>query len=175
MKFNKGAKIDKKIRVNEAIYSEKVLLIDKEGKSCGPTPLTEAINKAKKAGLDLVEVAPNANPPVARIIDFGKYLYQREKNLQKQKKHKIGSLKEVRFGLKTSTHDREIKINRARKFLEKKHKVKINLKLVGREMAFLPRGFALIDEIAKSLADVGNPEEKPQKERNIISVTINPK
>lgn len=151
------------------------MLIDEKGKSQGPTPTSEAIRIAKNAGLDLVEVAPNANPPVAKLVDFGKYLYQREKNLQKQKKHKIGALKEVRFGLKTSTHDREIKINRARKFLEKRHKVKISLKLVGREMAFLSRGFSLTDEITKSLSDIGNPEEKPSKERNIISVIINPK
>jgi len=151
------------------------MLIDETGKSHGPTPTSEALEMAKIAGLDLVEVAPNANPPVAKIIDFGKFLYQKEKSLQKQKKHKVGGLKEVRFGLKTSEHDQEIKINRARKFLEKKYKVRINLKLIGREMAFLPRGFELIEKIAKSLSDVGNPEEKPNKEKNIISVTIKPK
>lgn len=175
MKFREGEKIDKKIRVNEGIYSEKVFLIDEEGKSHGPTLTSKAIEMAKKAELDLVEVAPGANPPVAKIIDFGKYLYQREKSLQKQKKHKVGGLKEVRFGLKTSEHDREIKVNLAKKFLEKQHKVKINLKLIGRENAFLPRAFDLMEEIIKSLSDVGKADEKPSKERNIISVTLSPK
>ncbi len=108
-------------------------------------------------------------------MDFGKFQYQQEKKLQKQKKFKVGGLKEIRLGLKTSPHDQEIKIERAKKFLSQKQKVRINLRLMGREAMFKDKGFEVINDAASALSEYGEPEGRPQKERNIISVTISPK
>lgn len=152
-----------------------MLVIDSDGTTLGQKSKSEALALAREQELDLVVVAPNANPPVAKIIDYGKYQYQKIKSLQKQKKNKVGELKEVRFGMKISEHDQEIKINKIKKFLEKQHKVKISLKLIGREMAFINKAMEKFDAMVKSLSEYGQPQERPSRERNIISVIIQPK
>ncbi len=136
--FKKFNKEDKKPRANEQIRSEKVRLIDQDGNNLGIFDTTEALRKAKEAGLDLVEISQSVDPPVAKIIDLGKYLYQQEK-LKKEKrakqKQKSSELKTIKIGLMISEHDAIIKIKKLQEFLEEGNKVKIEMFLKGRQRA----------------------------------------
>lgn len=123
----------------------------------------EALAAAEQAGLDLVEISPNANPPVAKIIDWGKYNYQKTKQLQKNKRNaKVSELKEMRVGLKISTHDLEVKATKVRKFLEQGHKVKYTLRYRGRELAHKDLGFVLAQKIIDSFGDAITVDSAPQ-------------
>jgi len=122
--------------VNNQIRASKVRLIDEKGQNQGVVELHVAIGTAIEKGLDLIEIAPTAEPPVAKIADFGKYLYQLEKEERKQKaKQKVGGLKVVKIGLSTSEHDSATKIKQLERFLGEGHKVKIEMFLRGRERA----------------------------------------
>lgn len=115
---------------------------------------SEALAAAEAAGLDLVEISPNADPPVVKIIDWGKYNYQKTKQLQKNKKSaKATELKQMRVGLKISDHDLEVKNNKVQKFLDQGHKVKYTVRYRGRELAHREIGFTLAQKIIDSFAD----------------------
>ena len=123
----------------------------------------EALAAAEQAGLDLVEISPKANPPVAKIIDWGKYNYQRTKQLQKNRKNaKALELKQMRVGLKISDHDLEVKKNKVDKFLEAGHKVKYTLRYRGRELAHKDVGFKLAGRIIDSFGDDIVVDQDPQ-------------
>jgi len=121
---------NKKLQVNESIRVSPVRLIDENGKNLGIVSLNQALNIAKEKGLDLVEVAPHIKPPVCKIMDYGKYLYEQRK---KQRKKKKDTIKGIRIGLRTAVHDINTKVKQAQKFLEKGYKVKIEVRLKGRE------------------------------------------
>jgi len=124
---------------------------------------SEALAAAEQAGLDLVEISPTAKPPVAKIIDWGKYNYQRTKQIQKNKKNaKSLELKQMRVGLKISAHDLEVKANKVEKFLEQGHKVKYTLRYRGRELAHKDLGFTLAQRIIDSYGDTVTVDSKPQ-------------
>lgn len=124
---------------------------------------SEALAAAEQAGLDLVEISPKADPPVAKIIDWGKYNYQKTKQLQKNRKNaKSLELKQMRVGLKISDHDLEVKANKVRKFLEAGHKVKYTLRYRGRELAHKDVGFTLAQRIIDSFGDTIIVDQKPQ-------------
>ncbi len=123
----------------------------------------EALQAARDADLDLVEISPNAKPPVVKIIDWGKYNYQKTKQQQKNKRSaKAQELKQIRTGLKISDHDLEVKAKKVRKFLEDGHKVKYTLRYKGRELAHKDVGFALADKIIASFGDTIVVDQKPQ-------------
>ena len=123
----------------------------------------EALSAAEQAGLDLVEISPNASPPVAKIIDWGKFNYQRTKQLQKNKKSaKAVELKQMRVGLKISDHDLEVKANKVEKFLSAGHKVKYTLRYRGRELAHKDVGFTLAQRIIDSFGDTITVDQNPQ-------------
>lgn len=123
----------------------------------------EALQAARDADLDLVEISPNANPPVVKIIDWGKYNYQKTKQQQKNKRNaKAQELKQIRTGLKISDHDLEVKAKKVREFLEDGHKVKYTLRYKGRELAHKDVGFALADKIIASFGDTIVVDQKPQ-------------
>jgi len=149
-------------------------VIDENGKVAGIFERREAISFARDRGYDLVLVAPNSQPPIAKLLDFGKLKYEREKAIQKQKQ-KTKGLKEIRISLKISKHDLDIKISRAIKFLEKGYKVRINLKLKGREMQFKEKAFELLEKIIDNLAKIAEIEIQPFQERNQFSVQLKPK
>ncbi len=129
-------------------------MIDEEGNQLGILSKSEALTAAEEAGLDLVEISPNADPPVAKIVDWGKYNYQRTKQLQKNKRNaKSLEVKEIRVGLKIGAHDLEVKAKKVREFLEEGHKVKYTLRFRGRELAHKEVGFALADRIIESFGD----------------------
>ncbi len=123
----------------------------------------EALSAAEQRGLDLVEISPNANPPVAKIVDWGKYNYQKTKQAQKNKRNaKATELKQMRFGLKISDHDLSVKLKKVTGFLESGHKVKITIRYRGRELAHKDLGFKLADKVIESYGDSIVVEQKPQ-------------
>ena len=138
--------------------------------------LREALAAAEEAGLDLVEISPNANPPVAKIVDWGKYQYQKMKDQQRNRKlAKASDLKQMRFGLKIGQGDLEVKLRKVRKFLEEGHKVRIQVMYKGREMAHKEIGYELIEKITTLLEEVAIVEQKPQMAGRNLSVVIRSK
>lgn len=151
-------------------------VIGTDGEQLGVLPLTEALRLADEAGVDLVEISPNAAPPVAKIIDWGKYQYQKMKEQQKnRKKAKSSELKQMRLGLKIGQNDLEIKLRKIRKFLTDGHKVKILIFFRGREMAHKELGFELIERIITMLEEDAVVEQKPQMAGRNLSITIRSK
>ena len=145
------------------------------GKTLGTYPLNKAIEIAKSEGLDLIEVSPNANPPVCKIMDMGKYKYdlQKKANLAK-KKQKIVSLKEIKLRPGTDVHDYNFKIKNAKKFLTKKDKVKFTVRFKGREMQHVDLGKELMNRIINDTKDVGKIETSPKFEGKQMIMVIQP-
>ncbi len=138
--------------------------------------LREALAAAEEAGLDLVEISPNANPPVAKIVNWGKYQYQKMKDQQRNRKlAKVSDLKQMRFGLKIGQGDLEVKLRKVRKFLEEGHKVRIQVMYKGREMAHKEIGYELVEKITTLLEEVAIVEQKPQMAGRNLSVVIRSK
>lgn len=137
---------------------------------------TDALKAAETAGLDLVEISPAASPPVAKIIDWGKYQYQKMKELQRNKKNATRSeLKQMRLGLKIGQHDLDIKLRKIRSFLTDGDKVRISIFFRGREMAHQELGYELINRIAEQLEDDAVVEQKPQMAGRNLSITVRSK
>jgi translation initiation factor IF-3 len=153
----------KRLRINEAIRTSPVRLIDDNNEQIGVIEVTEAKRRAKEAGLDLVEVSPQSSPPVCRIMDYGKWKYSQKKKDQKARSHsKQSELKEVRLRPQIDPHDLEIKTVRSRGFLEEGHKVQFTIQFKGREMAHRELGMDLMREVAKSLEDLSRVEAAPR-------------
>lgn len=136
----------------------------------------EALKAAEDAGVDLVEISPNASPPVAKIVDWGKYQYQKMKELQKNRRsNKASELKQMRMGLKIGANDLDIKLRKIRSFLEAGHKVKILVVFRGREMAHKDLGYVMIDKIVNLLEDEAVLEQKPQMAGRNLSIVVRSK
>lgn len=135
-------------------------------------PLGEALSKAAKSGLDLVEVAPGADPPVCRIMDYGKFRYQQNKKLQDAKKSQtVIQIKEIRLRPKTEEHDLQVKIRHIKKFLEQQDKVKISMIFRGREITYTEIGRRIMEEVREALTDIAVIDQPPKLEgRNMIMV-----
>jgi len=161
------------LNINEEIKAAQVRLIE-EGKQLGIVTLKEALAIAAKAGLDLVEIAPNATPPVCRIMDYGKYRYQQSKKLQDARKSQTTiQVKEIRLRPKTEEHDLDVKIKHIKKFLQQNDKVKITMMFRGREIAYTDLGRKIMEAVRDSLTDVGVVEMQPKLEgRNMIMMVI---
>lgn len=137
-----------------------------DGQQIGIKPLPEALAVARNADLDLVEVAPQANPPVCRIMDYGKFKYEQKKRQAKSTKQHQMQVKEIRLRPKTGDHDIDFKVKRARNFLEQKDKVKINVIFRGRENVHRERGHEMLNEIIETLGDIAKVEKPPGMESN---------
>lgn len=149
----------KELKINQEITADPIMLIDDEGRSEGQVSLDQARLLAYEKTLDLVLINENGNPPVAKLMDYGKYIYNQTKMLNKQKaKSHNSELKEVRFGIKIGDHDLEVKINKIKQFLEKGDKVKITIQLRGREMMFRDRMATLMEKIK---TETGGTFDKP--------------
>jgi translation initiation factor IF-3 len=152
-----------------------VRLIDEEEAQLGVKSLEEALQLAVERGLDLVEVAPKANPPVCKLLDYGKYLYRQNKIEQKHKKmQKQAEMKGMRMSLRIDQHDLETKIRQARGFLEERNSVKVSLQFRGREAAHIDLARQKLDFFAKSLQDIGQIEEPPKKQGSQMIMIIVP-
>jgi len=162
-------------RVNHQIHASQIYLINENGQPVGNVSLHEALTAAQEAQLDLVEVSPNANPPVCKVIDFGKFKYELEKQERKQKaKNKAQELKEIRFSVRIDDHDFGIKTQKARAFLEKRHKVKITIQLRGREMAYQNRAREMLTEIIEHLKDISKIEQEVKRMGNRFFLVLTP-
>ena len=165
--------IAKELRINEKILSREVRVINLEGEQLGIFPIAEALNIAREANRDLVEVSPNASPPVCRIMDYGKFKYEQSKKTYqaKKKKHvpRVTHIKEIKVRPKTEEHDLQFKIRHIKKFLEHGDKAKITLIFRGREITHPERGKEVMDRIAQEIEDVGVVENPAKLEgRNMI-------
>lgn len=138
-------------------------MIDEDGQQLGVLSRGDALRVAEERGLDLVEISPNANPPVAKVVDWGKYNYQRTKQLQKNKRNaKTLEVKQMRFGLKISEHDLGVKLRKVTDFIENGHKVKITVFYRGRELAHKDLGFKLAESVIEGFGESIVVEQKPQ-------------
>ena len=164
----------KQQRINDQIRTSPVRVIAANGDQLGIIATEEALQSARLANLDLVEVAPTEDPPVCRIMDFGKFKYQQKKRQHKTHSHQV-RIKEIRVRPKTGEHDITVKVNRARDFLTHKDKVLLSVMFRGREMAHIEEGRRVIDGIIKQLEDVSKVESPPRQMGRRIMCTLAPK
>ena len=165
------ALVKAKYRLNQQIRSPQVRVIDEKGETLGVLETSEALKIAIERELDLVEVAPTANPPVARILDYKKWLFQREKE---EKKTPKSTLKELQVRPNIGEHDLQVRISRAEKFLKSGHKVKLNIVFRGRENAHPELGLEKIKFVTNLLKEVGKPEKDPVRAGRGYEVTFIP-
>ncbi|MGB2786880.1 MAG: translation initiation factor IF-3 [Candidatus Saccharimonadaceae bacterium] len=163
-------------RINEAIRAKELRVIGSNGEQIGIVSREEALRLAAEAGVDLVEISPTANPPVAKIVDWGKYQYQKMKEQQRNRRNnKAGELKQIRMGLKIGANDLNIKLRKVRSFIDDGNKVKIVLFFKGREMAHTEIGFQLIERVISGLGDSIVLEQKPQMAGRNLSIVVRSK
>ena len=163
-------------RTNEGIDTPEIQLIDVSGENVGVVEIEDALARASEAGLDLVEISPNAEPPVCKIMDFGKYKYETQKReAEARKKQKIIEIKEIKFRPGTDTHDYDVKMRNVLKFLENGDKVKITLRFRGREMAHQELGLELLNRVADDVKEVAKVENMPKLEGRQMVMMIAPR
>jgi translation initiation factor IF-3 len=162
-------------RVNETIRVKEVRLIGADGDNVGVVAVEDARRMARDAGLDLVEVAPNADPPVCRIMDFGKFLYEKTKKDREARKAQTKvEIKEIRLRPKTNVHHRSFKVRDARRWLESGMKVKVRIRFRGREIDYLDLALKDLKEVAEELSDVGQVEQAPGLEGRSMLMVLAP-
>ncbi|MCI0450569.1 MAG: translation initiation factor IF-3 [Chlorobi bacterium] len=164
-----------KTRVNEQIRVPEVRVIDEKGDQVGILSTQEALKMARMREYDLIEVSPNAKPPVCKIGDFGKYNYEKQKKEKEQKRSKSSTqVKEIRFHPNTDTHDMEFKCRHLKEFLVEGHKVKATIIFIGRMMVHQDLGRRLMDEILEKLSEVGKIEQPPKMEGRYMTAMLIP-
>jgi translation initiation factor IF-3 len=162
-------------KINREIRAAKVRVIDKDGAQLGVLTLIEALEKAEMAGLDLVEIAPNAEPPVCKIIDYGKYRYQITKKEKEGKKsqHQV-KVKEIKIKPTTDDHDIQVKVKHAREFIAKGNKVRLTCMFRGRELAHPEFGHKAVQHVCDELSDIATPESEPKLQGKSLSTVLAP-
>lgn len=164
--------LEKQANVNERIRSPEVRVIGHDGQQLGVLPIKKALELAFQDELDLVEVAPNADPPVCKIMDYGKFKYQQSKRTQEaKKKQTVIQVKEVKIRPKTDTHDLEVKIRHIKRFLGQKDKAKVAIVFRGREIAYTEQGTKILERVIEELKDEAIVEQAPKMEgRNMVMI-----
>ncbi len=163
-------------RANEDITAREVRLILENGETAGVVSLSEALRKAEEAGLDLVEISPNAEPPVCKILDYGKYKYEiQKKKAEARKKQKVVEIKEIKISPSIDTHDYDVKLKNARRFLEEGNKVKVSLRFKGREIAYHKMAEELMERICLDLESLIKVEQKPKIDGKQMMMVLAPK
>ncbi|MFA5270764.1 MAG: translation initiation factor IF-3 [Candidatus Omnitrophota bacterium] len=166
----------KYVRVNDRIFAKTLRVIGPEGEQLGIFPKELALKRADEADLDLVEVAPQAQPPVCRIMDFSKYRYEQEKREREVKKHqKQVQLKEIRVSPRIDIHDYEVKLKHVKEFLEKGHKVRIRMLFRGREMAHKDLGRRVIEKLVQDIDKIGKIDKEPIMLGKALIMILGPK
>ncbi len=162
-------------RVNREIVADKIRLIGADGEMVGVTNVAEGLRLAAAASLDLVEIVPNAEPPVCKILDYGKFRFAEQKKLHEQrKKQKVQQIKEIKIRPGIGAHDLEIKLKAIRKFLDEGDKVKLTLRFRGREMAHMELGMAVLMKVREQLADRIKVEHEPKTEGRQVIMVVAP-
>ncbi len=163
-------------RANERIEADQIRLIDENGENVGLIRPADALEKAQNAGLDLVEISPNANPPVAKIMDLGKFKYELQKReADARRKQKNIEIKEIKFRPNTDTHDFDVKLRSILKFLANGDKCKITMRFRGREMAHQNLGLALLQRVEEAIGEDGKVENAPKTEGRQMVMLVGPK
>lgn len=167
----------KGLRINGGIRAEKVRLVDAENNQIGIVDRLFALEKSREANLDLVEVSPTSEPPVCRIMDYGKWVYEQKRKIREARKktHHTGSLKEVRLRPETDTHDIEVKVKHAREFIEKGHKVQFTLIFRGRQMLHQDKGREVLNGIIESMNDIAKVDRSGEMMGKRMTMVIAPK
>ena len=164
------------MNINSEIKASEVRVIDPDGNQLGVIPTHSALSEAENFGLDLVEVSPNASPPVCKIMDYGRYRYQQDKKQQEaRKKQSAIQVKEIKVRPKTDAHDLEIKLGHIKKFIDKKNKVKVTLMFRGREITMTERGKAVLEQIAEQATEFATIEQPPKMEGRTMTMLLGPK
>ena len=165
-----------RININKNIRAREVRVIDPDGNQLGVITTDKALIAATDHGLDLVEISPNANPPVCKIMDYGRYKYElTKKKREAKKKQSIFQLKEIKFRPKTGEHDLNVKIGHVKKFLAKKDKVKLTVIFRGRELTLSQHGRELLEKVAAETAEIAVVERPPKFEGRSIVMILSPK
>jgi len=163
-------------RVNEEIRVREVHLIDKDGSNRGTVPITDALTLAQEAGLDLVEISPNATPPVCKLLDYGKYKYQEQKKqAEARKKQKVVEVKELKFRPMIDDHDYDVKMRSMKRFFEEGDKVKVTLRFRGREMAHQELGTKLLERVKDDTSKFAKVEQEPRFEGRQVVMVLAPR
>ncbi len=163
-------------RVNELISSPQVRLIDADGENSGIVETEEALSRAVEVGLDLVEISPHADPPVCKILDYGKLKYeQQKKRNEARKKQKTIDVKEIKMRPNIDTHDYDVKMRATQRFLGEGDKVKVTMRFRGREMAHQDRGMVVLDRVRDELAELAKVEQFPKMEGRQMTMVMAPK
>jgi translation initiation factor IF-3 len=163
-------------RVNDEIRVREVHLIDKDGHNRGNVPIAEALQLAQEAGMDLVEISPNANPPVCKLLDYGKYKYQEQKKAaEARKKQKVVEVKEIKFRPMIDDHDYEVKMRSMLRFFEEGDKVKVTLRFRGREMAHQELGTKLLERVKGDTGKIAKVEMEPRVEGRQMVMVLSPR
>jgi translation initiation factor IF-3 len=164
------------IRINEGIRVREVRVVSADGEQLGIMSIQEALEAARSRDFDLVEVAPEANPPVCRIMDFGKYKYtQARRQKEARKKQTTILVKEVKMGPKTEKHDFDFKLKHVRRFLEEGHKAKVTVRFKGREMAHTELGWKMLNKMVEAVSDIAVTENNPRMEGRMLHIMLSPK
>jgi translation initiation factor IF-3 len=165
--------IPQELRINQRIRIKEVRLIGPEGEQMGVVPTQEALQKAQEAGLDLVEVAPSAAPPVCRIMDYSKYKYEQEKKAREARKHQhIMHSKEIKIKPNIEEHDYQVKLYHLKRFLTRGDKVKVTMVFRGRELSHKDIGKKVLDRVVSDLAEIGEIEKGPTQEGRTIVINF---
>ena len=163
-------------RINEGIRVREVHLIDKDGSNKGTVPISEALAFAQEAGLDLVEISPNATPPVVKLLDYGKYKYaEQKKAAEARKKQKVVEVKEIKFRPMIDDHDYQVKMRSMQRFFEEGDKVKVTLRFRGREMAHQELGTKLLDRVKDDTAKLAKVEQDARFEGRQMVMVLAPR
>ncbi|MFO7819694.1 MAG: translation initiation factor IF-3 [Halanaerobacter sp.] len=164
------------LRVNDEIRAREVRVVDNDGEQIGIMPLKKGLSMAEEKDLELVEVAPQADPPVCKIMDYGKYKYEQAKKAKEAKKNQnVMKTKEVQMSVNIEDHDFNTKVDMAKRFLNNKDKVKVSIRFRGREITHKDLGYDLMDRFAEELEDLGRVSSKPQLEGRNLLMFITPK
>ena len=166
---------NKELQINEEIRDKEVRVIGAEGEQLGIMSSRDAYNMAQEKNLDLVKIAPQAQPPVCRIMDYGKYRFERDKRQKEAKNQKTIEVKETRLSLNIDTHDFDTKVNQTKKFLSSGNRVKVSIRFRGREMAHSQLGYGIMQRFAEACADVGNVEKPAKLEGRSMIMFMNAK
>ena len=163
-------------RVNEQIEAEKVRVVNADGEMVGVISKEEGIEIAIEAGLDLVEVSPNADPPVCKVLDYGKYKYEAQKKANEaRKKQKVIDVKEIKMRPGIDEHDYQVKMRSVRRFLDEGDKVKMTIRFRGREMAHQELGMKVLDRVREDVDELAKVEQFPKSEGRLMTMVIAPK
>jgi translation initiation factor IF-3 len=163
-------------RINDEIRVREVHLIDKDGQNLGNVAIADALAKAQEAGLDLVEISPNATPPVCKLLDFGKYKYQEQKKAaEARKKQKVVEVKEIKFRPMIDDHDYDVKMRSMKRFFEEGDKVKVTLRFRGREMAHQELGTKLLERVKDDTLKFAKVEMEPRFEGRQMVMVLSPR